>query len=176
MASKKGQYTQTERQVSEQRYRDDAYPGGLKNAAARASVNEDPRARREVGTMTQTNKGHDSLVYERGAHPVGSDGITTYGARPSDISEAMGAHKEFRKALYTNVNGLGFKDNPSPNGKMWNQNDWVGGIAYNPSSSEKQRRFMGAELARAQAGQKTQTGMSKAKLREFARKPKGGYK
>jgi len=32
---------------------------------------------------------------------------------------------------------------------------------------------MGAELARARAGEKTQTGMSEAKLEEMARKPKG---
>lgn len=37
-----------------------------------------------------------------------------------------------------------------------------------PSVSEKQRRFMGADYARAKAGKKTRTGMSKAQLREFA--------
>ena len=42
-----------------------------------------------------------------------------------------------------------------------------------PAKSEKQRRFMGAELARARAGKKTRTGMSEAKLREFASKKKG---
>lgn len=40
-----------------------------------------------------------------------------------------------------------------------------------PSSTERQRRFMGAELGRAERGQSTQTGMSKAQLRDFARKP-----
>jgi hypothetical protein len=35
---------------------------------------------------------------------------------------------------------------------------------------------MGAELARARAGKKTRTGMSAAKLREMARKPKGGFR
>jgi len=39
-----------------------------------------------------------------------------------------------------------------------------------PSKSEKQRRFMGAELSRARAGKKTQTGMSEDKLSEFASK------
>ena len=39
-----------------------------------------------------------------------------------------------------------------------------------PSVSEKQRKFMGAELARKRRGQKTQTGMSEKKLREFASK------
>lgn len=37
-----------------------------------------------------------------------------------------------------------------------------------PSSSDKQRRFMGAELARKRAGKKTQTGMSENQLRDFA--------
>lgn len=41
-----------------------------------------------------------------------------------------------------------------------------------PSVSEKQRRFMGAELARKRAGKKTVTGMSEEQLRDFARKPK----
>jgi hypothetical protein len=40
-----------------------------------------------------------------------------------------------------------------------------------PSSSEKQRRFMGADLGRLRAGEKTQTGMSEKSLRDFARKP-----
>jgi len=34
----------------------------------------------------------------------------------------------------------------------------------------KQRQFMGAELARARSGEETQTGMSEAKLSEFASK------
>jgi len=37
-----------------------------------------------------------------------------------------------------------------------------------PSVSEKQRKYMGAELARKRAGKKTQTGMSENQLREFA--------
>lgn len=37
-----------------------------------------------------------------------------------------------------------------------------------PSTTERQRRFMGAELARARAGKKTKTGMSVKTLREFA--------
>lgn len=40
-----------------------------------------------------------------------------------------------------------------------------------PAYSEKQRRFMGAELARKRRGQKTQTGMDEKQLRDFARKP-----
>jgi len=37
-----------------------------------------------------------------------------------------------------------------------------------PPKSEKQRKFMGAELARKRAGKKTTTGMSTQQLREFA--------
>lgn len=37
-----------------------------------------------------------------------------------------------------------------------------------PSVSEKQRRFMGAELARKRSGEKTKTGMSETQLSEFA--------
>lgn len=40
-----------------------------------------------------------------------------------------------------------------------------------PAESEKQRRFMGAELARLREGKKTKTGMSEDSLRDFARKP-----
>lgn len=45
-----------------------------------------------------------------------------------------------------------------------------------PATSEKQRRFMGAELARKRAGKKTQTGMSEEQLADFARKPKSRSK
>ena len=38
-----------------------------------------------------------------------------------------------------------------------------------PAKTEKQRRFMGADLSRARAGKKTQTGMSEEKLSEFAK-------
>jgi hypothetical protein len=41
-----------------------------------------------------------------------------------------------------------------------------------PAVSEKQRKFMGAELARKRAGKKTSTGMSEKQLRDFAKKPK----
>ena len=41
-----------------------------------------------------------------------------------------------------------------------------------PSNTEKQRRFMGAELARKREGKKTKTGMSDAQLRDFANKGK----
>ena len=39
-----------------------------------------------------------------------------------------------------------------------------------PAVSERQRRFMGAELARKRAGKGTQTGMSEKQLEDFARK------
>lgn len=45
-----------------------------------------------------------------------------------------------------------------------------------PAKSSKQQRFMGADLARARKGKKTQTGMSASKLEEMAAKPKGGYR
>lgn len=43
-----------------------------------------------------------------------------------------------------------------------------------PSKTEKQRKFMGADLARARAGQKTKTGMSEKQLKDFAKKTKKG--
>jgi hypothetical protein len=43
-----------------------------------------------------------------------------------------------------------------------------------PAQSEKQRKFMGAELARKRAGKKTKTGMSEKQLEDFA--SKGGKK
>lgn len=39
-----------------------------------------------------------------------------------------------------------------------------------PARSEKQRKFMGAELARKRSGKKTKTGMSEKQLEEFASK------
>lgn len=39
-----------------------------------------------------------------------------------------------------------------------------------PAKSEKQRKFMGAELARKRAGKKTKTGMSEKQLKEYAKK------
>src|SRR5215467_1162092 len=38
-----------------------------------------------------------------------------------------------------------------------------------PSTSEKQRRFMGADLARKRAGQATETGMTESQLEDFAK-------
>jgi hypothetical protein len=39
-----------------------------------------------------------------------------------------------------------------------------------PAKSEKQRKFMTAELARKREGKKTKTGMSERQLEEFAGK------
>jgi hypothetical protein len=41
-----------------------------------------------------------------------------------------------------------------------------------PAKTEKQRKFMGAELARKREGKKTQTGMSEKELEKFASKTK----
>lgn len=43
-----------------------------------------------------------------------------------------------------------------------------------PSESKAQQGFMGADYARAKAGKKTKTGMTKAQLREFASTPRKG--
>lgn len=40
-----------------------------------------------------------------------------------------------------------------------------------PASSERQRAFMGAELGRLERGERTETGMTRSQLRDFARKP-----
>lgn len=45
-----------------------------------------------------------------------------------------------------------------------------------PAKSEKQRKFMGAELARKRSGKKTQTGMSEKQLEDFASKSDGRKK
>ncbi|MFL5779328.1 MAG: DUF3008 domain-containing protein [Chloroflexota bacterium] len=45
-----------------------------------------------------------------------------------------------------------------------------------PAKSEKQRKFMGAELARKREGKKTKTGMSEKELEKFASKDKSKSK
>ena len=45
-----------------------------------------------------------------------------------------------------------------------------------PAKTERQRRMIGAELARKRAGKKTRTKMTEAQLRDFAKKPKGKKK
>ena len=40
-----------------------------------------------------------------------------------------------------------------------------------PAKTERQRRFLGAELARKREGKATKTGMSERQLKEFASKP-----
>jgi len=44
-----------------------------------------------------------------------------------------------------------------------------------PSVSDKQQRFMGAELARKRKGKKTRTRMSEKQLKEYATKAEAGY-
>ena len=45
-----------------------------------------------------------------------------------------------------------------------------------PAVSERQRKFLGAELARKRAGKKTQTGMSESQLRHYATKGNSAMK
>jgi hypothetical protein len=45
-----------------------------------------------------------------------------------------------------------------------------------PARTEKQRKFMGAELQRKREGRKTQTGMSEEELERMASKPEGTKK
>jgi len=45
-----------------------------------------------------------------------------------------------------------------------------------PSVSERQRKFMGAELSRLRAGEKTRTGMTEGQLTDFASKKAGHEK
>ncbi|HKB28182.1 MAG TPA: hypothetical protein VKC59_04085 [Candidatus Limnocylindrales bacterium] len=45
-----------------------------------------------------------------------------------------------------------------------------------PARTEKQRRFMGAELERKREGKKTQTGMTERELEKWASKPDGKKK
>jgi hypothetical protein len=40
-----------------------------------------------------------------------------------------------------------------------------------PASSDKQKRFMQAELGRKREGEKTRTGMSEKQLRDYAKAP-----
>lgn len=41
-----------------------------------------------------------------------------------------------------------------------------------PAETDRQRKFMGAELGRLREGKSTSTGMSESQLRDFARKGK----
>jgi hypothetical protein len=45
-----------------------------------------------------------------------------------------------------------------------------------PARTEKQRRFMGAELERKRQGKKTRTGMSESELEKMAGKPSSSSK
>lgn len=63
---------------------------------------------------------------------------------------------EARKSLSA-MRGQGYRQNPYK-------------CCGNPASSERQRRFMCAELGRLRSGKKTQTGMRESQLRDFCRK------
>jgi hypothetical protein len=43
-----------------------------------------------------------------------------------------------------------------------------------PATSQKQQKFMGAELARKRAGKATTTGMTESQLKDFASTPRKG--
>ncbi len=45
-----------------------------------------------------------------------------------------------------------------------------------PAKTEKQRKFMGAELQRTREGKTTETGMTEKQLEDFASKPEGTKK
>jgi hypothetical protein len=45
-------------------------------------------------------------------------------------------------------------------------------VSAMPAKSEKQRKFMGAELQRKREGKKTRTGMSEKELEKYASKKK----
>jgi hypothetical protein len=45
-----------------------------------------------------------------------------------------------------------------------------------PARTEKQRRFMGAELKGKREGKKTRTGMTEAELEKMASKPSSSHK
>lgn len=140
-------------------YREKAFPT-VKEPARRKAVGWNDESTRTCGT-------DEYLGYAMVGTPI----KTTYGEDPSEVARSQQGHKAFKDALMQNVNGIGVKDSE----RMWNQNDYLGDLGFNPSKSEKQRQFMGADLARARSGQKTQTGMSKKQLADFARKPKKGY-
>lgn len=59
--------------------------------------------------------------------------------------------------------------------RRWRRSTSQGGTPM-PARTEKQRRFMGAELQRKREGKKTRTGMSESELEKMASKPKGTKK
>lgn len=140
-------------------YREKAFPS-VREPARRKAVGWNDESTRTCGTDEYLGYGL-----------AGTPNKTTYGVDPSEEKRSQEGHKAFKDALMQNVNGIGVHDSE----RMWNQNDYLGDIGFNPSKNEKQRKFMGADLARAKSGEKTQTGMSKKQLADFARKPKKGY-
>lgn len=157
-------------------------PGPISHDAFPKTKALDPSKSGQGGkTITQTTRQVDSHAYAENVYPGGGTHPVNYGESPADQAEAQRCHDAFKEALDQNIHGYRFpggKDGRDlGDGKQLNHNqdDFLGEIGYNPARSEKQRRFFGAELGRAKAGEPTQTGMSQQKLREFARKPKGGF-
>lgn len=134
-----------------------------------ATVKE-PARKKAVGWNDESTRTCGTEEY-LGYGLAGTPNKTVYGEDPEGEAMSQRGHKAFKEALMQNVNGIGVYDSD----RMWNQNDYLGDIGFNPSRSDKQRKLMGADLARKRAGQKTVTGMSTKQLEEFARKPKRGY-
>ena len=76
-------------------------------------------------------------------------------------------HAGYREPLLSKCEWEEFAKNPGYKIELPADNSE---LRHNPSSSEKQRKFMGAELARKRAGKKTRTGMSEAQLADYASK------
>lgn len=140
-------------------YREKAFPS-VREPARRKAVGWNDESTRTCGTDEYLGYGL-----------AGTPNKTTYGVDPSEEKRSQEGHKAFKDALMQNVNGIGVYDSE----RMWNQNDYLGDIGFNPSRSKKQQALMGADLARKRAGQKTATGMTTKQLEEFAQKPRKGY-
>lgn len=140
-------------------YREKAFPT-VKEPARRKAVGWNDESTRTCGT-------DEYLGYAMVGTPIRK----TLGVDPADEAQSQRGHSAFKEALMQNVNGIGVKDSE----RMWNQNDYLGDIGFNPSRSKKQQALMGADLARKRAGQKTATGMTTKQLEEFAQKPRKGY-
>jgi hypothetical protein len=61
---------------------------------------------------------------------------------------------------------------PASNQPLWQANLPAERRSSMPAKTEKQRKFMGAELERKREGKKTKTGMSEKELEKMAGKPK----
>jgi len=77
------------------------------------------------------------------------------------------AHPELRDGIQMNAESMKIVHGSSKN----QTGTATVSLHVNPSHTEKQRKFMGAELGRLRAGKKTHTGMSAKQLEDFASKP-----